>query len=387
MGEYQDTTGPSGSGTSARPRRIVDEVMEATDALDVGILQKGAMIVPAGSWIHRINGSAWGGHPDVTATDSARCLGNKKSDGTPLVLSDVANVVEDTWPLIGDGDQRRPRPPASRRKISMGQHSTGDARSEEALDELRPGAGFGWTHDFRPADFIQLALDNLTRALFLGCLLVMVVFAAFLFEWRTALISLVAIPLSLVAGVIVLYLRGATINTMILAGFVIAIGVVVDDAIIDVENIVRRLRQYRKEGSPSSTASIILEASLEVRQAIIHATLIDAVVLLPIFFMGGVSRAFFQPLAVSYGLAVLASMGVALTVTPALCLILLSNAKIERREQPLVRWLQRVYAAVLAPIVRRPRPVFIATGLIMLVSAGCCHCSESRFSPIQERTS
>jgi Cu/Ag efflux pump CusA len=215
----------------------------------------------------------------------------------------------------------------------------------------------------------------------------MVVFAAFLFEWRTALISLVAIPLSLVAGVIVLYLRGATINTMILAGFVIAIGVVVDDAIIDVENIVRRLRQYRKEGSPSSTASIILEASLEVRQAIIHATLIDAVVLLPIFFMGGVSRAFFQPLAVSYGLAVLASMGVALTVTPALCLILLSNAKIERREQPLVRWLQRVYAAVLAPIVRRPRPVFIATGLIMLVSAGCCHCSESRFSPIQERTS
>ena len=117
-----------------------------------------------------------------------------------------------------------------------------------------------------------------------------------------------------------LYLRGATINTMILAGFVIAIGVVVDDAIIDVENIVRRLRQYRKEGSTKSTASIILEASLEVRQAIIHATLIDAVVLLPVFFIGGLSGAFFQPLAIAYGLAVLASMLVALTVTPALCL-------------------------------------------------------------------
>ena len=106
-----------------------------------------------------------------------------------------------------------------------------------------------------------------------------------------------------------LYLNGATINTMILAGFVIAIGVVVDDAIIDVENIVRRLRQYRKEGSTKSTASIILEASLEVRQAIIHATLIDAVVLLPIFFIGGLSGAFFQPLAVAYGLAVLAVHG------------------------------------------------------------------------------
>ena len=127
------------------------------------------------------------------------------------------------------------------------------------------------------------------------------------------------------AGALVLYLRGVTINTMILAGFVIAIGVVVDDAIIDVENIVRRLRQYRKEGRNISTARIILEASLEVRQAIIHATLIDAVVLIPIFFIGGLSGAFFQPLAVGYGLAVLASMFVALTVTPALCLILLTE--------------------------------------------------------------
>ena len=96
-----------------------------------------------------------------------------------------------------------------------------------------------------------MALDNLTRALLLGCLLVMVVLAAFLFEWRTALISLVAIPLSLMAGALVLYLRGATINTMILAGFVIAIGVVVDDAIIDVENIVRRLRRHARRGAPN----------------------------------------------------------------------------------------------------------------------------------------
>ena len=145
---------------------------------------------------------------------------------------------------------------------------------------------------------------------------------------------------------------------MILAGFVIAIGVVVDDAIIDVENIVRRLRQSRKSGSGQSTASIVLEASLEVRQAIIHATLIDAVVLLPIFFIGGLSGAFFQPLAISYGLAVLASMMVALTVTPGLCLLLLTKAPIERHEPPLVLWLQRLYEPVLRRIIQRPLPVF-----------------------------
>jgi Cu/Ag efflux pump CusA len=188
------------------------------------------------------------------------------------------------------------------------------------------------------------------------------------------------------AGVLVLYYTGGTLNTMILAGFVIAIGVVVDDAIIDVENIVRRLRQYRKQGVQRSTARIILEASLEVRQAIIHATLIDVVVLIPIFFLGGLSGAFFQPLAVSYGLAVLASMVVALTVTPALCYILLANAAIERREPPLVHWLHRIYEPVLAQIIARPRPVFIATGLVMLVGIGVLPLlGESLFPEFKER--
>jgi Cu/Ag efflux pump CusA len=173
---------------------------------------------------------------------------------------------------------------------------------------------------------------------------------------------------------------------MILAGFVIAIGVVVDDAIIDVENIVRRLRQSRTEGSTQSTASIVLEASLEVRQAIIHATLIDAVVLIPIFFIGGLSGAFFQPLAVSYGLAVLASMFVALTVTPVMCLLLLRNAPIEHHTQPLVLWLQHRYDRILAPIIRHPRPVFIATGVVMAIGFGVFPLlGESLFPHFKER--
>ena len=181
-------------------------------------------------------------------------------------------------------------------------------------------------------------------ALLIGAVLVLVVLGAFLYEWRVALISLVAIPLSLVAAVLVLYIRGATINTMVLAGFVVALGSIVDDAIIDVENIVRRLREHRRQGGTQSIAAIILEASLEIRSAIVYATLIIVLAVVPVLFMGGLSGAFFEPLALSYSLALLASMVVALTVTPALCLMLLDRAAIER-ESPLVGWLQRGYQA------------------------------------------
>ena len=373
----------------------LDDVMEVTaDALDVGILYfSNGAVIGTGGFVETANQRL--GIQHVQSIKSAADLAKmpisdrKKSDGSPLLLGDVANVVEDTWPLFGDAVVNdgpglmlvvEKFPWANTLDVTKG--------VEAALDELRPGLP-GIDMDstiFRPADFIQVALDNLTRALLIGCLLVMAVLAAFLFEWRTAVISLVAIPLSLMAGALVLYLRGGTINTMILAGFVIAIGVVVDDAIIDVENIVRRLRQYRKEGSTKSTASIVLEASLEVRQAIIHATLIDAVVLLPIFFIGGLSGAFFQPLAVSYGLAVMASMFVALTVTPAMCLLLLRKAPIEHHEQPLVRWLQHVYTRVLEPIIQHPRPVFITTGVIILIGIAVVPLlGESLFPHFKER--
>src|SRR5690349_3974269 len=355
----------------------LDDVMETTaDALDVGILQfsEGA-VIGTGGFIDTPNQRL--GIRSVLPIKSAADLaqvpikGNKfKSDGSPVRLGDVADVVEDTWPLFGDAVVNSgPGLMLVVEKFPWANTIDVTKGVEAALDELRPGLP-GIEMDstiFRPADFIQVALDNLGRALLIGCILVMIVLAAFLFEWRTAVISLVAIPLSLMAGALVLYLRGGTINTMILAGFVIAIGVVVDDAIIDVENIVRRLRQYRKEGIAKSTSSIVLEASLEVRQAIIHATLIDAVVLIPIFFIGGVSGALFKPLAISYGLAVLASMFVALTITPVMCLPLLKNVPIEHREQPLVTRLQHAYSKVLWPIIRHPRPVFITTGAVMLI--------------------
>jgi len=131
-----------------------------------------------------------------------------------------------------------------------------------------------------------------------------------------ALISIVAIPLSLIAAGIVLYWQGATINTMVLAGFVIALGAVVDDAIIGIENIMRRLRQHCATGSTYSASRIILNATIEVRSAIVYATLIEVAALIPVFFMEGLSGAFFKPLAWVYVLAIFASMVVALDDDP-----------------------------------------------------------------------
>jgi Cu/Ag efflux pump CusA len=239
---------------------------------------------------------------------------------------------------------------------------------ENALDELRAGLpDVKIDHEiFRPATFIETSIDNLTQALLIGCILVVLVLVAFLYEWRVALISCVAIPLSLMAGAMVLYVRGTTINTMILAGFVIALGAVVDDAIVDIENIMRRLRLARKEGSSKSLFRVIVDASLEVRSAIIYSTLIEILALLPVFFMEGLSGAFFKPLAMSYALAIAASTIVALTVTPAMAYILLRNAPLHRRESPLVAWLHRRYDFVLTRIIRSPRPAYVGVAIVVL---------------------
>ena len=181
---------------------------------------------------------------------------------------------------------------------------------EQALAEMQPGLPdvVVDTQIFRAANFIDESIDNLTRALIIGALLVVLVLGAFLFEWRAALISVTAIPLSLVAAGLVLYVRGDTINVMVLAGLVIALGIVVDDAIIDVQNIVRRLRQHRLEPSSRSVAGVVLEASLEVRGPIVYATLIIVVAMVPVFFLQGLTGAFFHPLVFSYVLAVAVSL-------------------------------------------------------------------------------
>jgi CzcA family heavy metal efflux pump len=301
---------------------------------------------------------------------SPKDLAQVNVEGTKLTLGDVAAVVEDHQPLIGDDILNNSPglllviekfPGANPQEVTRG--------VEAKLAELQPGlSGIQIdTNIFRPANFIDMATGNLTWSLLIGFLLVVLVLLAFFYHWRIALISMVVIPLSLVVAGLVLYLRGSTMNVMVLAGLLIAVTIVDDDVILDVENIMRRLRQHHQEGSDRSTASIILEASLEMRSAMIFATLIILLALLPIFLLGGVSGTFFQPLVISYALALLASMVVALTVTPALCLLLLRNVPLERRESPLLRWLQRGYEGLLGRIIRSPRPAFLTVGALVVV--------------------
>jgi CzcA family heavy metal efflux pump len=194
----------------------------------------------------------------------------------------------------------------------------------------------------------------------------------FLFEWRIALISATIIPLTMMVTMLILPHFGqqvSTINVMVLAGLAIAIGAVVDDAIVDVENIVRRLRQLREAGIDIPTSRVIYEASLEVRNAIVYASLIEAVALAPVFFLEGLSGAFFQPLASAYVIAMLVSTFIALTVTPAMSLILLSKVRLDqKRESPIIPWLHRVYERALMPYLRRP--AYSVATLAVLVVAG-----------------
>ena len=294
----------------------------------------------------------------------------REKDGVALHLGDVARVVEDHQPLIGDAVINNGHGlMLIVEKLPWGNTLDVTKGVEEALHELQPGlTGISFdTTIFRPANFVEEAISNLSVALLLGCLLVVVILVAFLFQWRTALISIIAIPLSLLTAALVLYFTSSPINTMVLAGLVIAVGVVVDDAIIDVENIMRRLRQRRARGSDESAASVVLKASLEMRSPIVYATLIIVVAAVPIFFLDGLTGVFFRPLAVSYTLAVLASMLVALTVTPALALILLGNAKLEERDAPLVRVLKRGYHAALSRIMNRPRFGYAGFGVLAVV--------------------
>jgi CzcA family heavy metal efflux pump len=349
-------------------------VMDTTGAaLDSGLLQftEGSLI-GTGGFIDTPNQRLNIRHvqPIVSPGDLAKVTIEKKN-GKPLVLGDVAELVWDHQPLAGDAViNDGPGLMLIVEKLPWANTLQVTREVEKAIEELQPGLpGIAVdTAIFRPATFIELSLDNLTKALLLGALLVILVLGAFLFEWRAAVISVVSIPLSLVAAGLMLYLRDTTINVMVLAGFVIALGVVVDDAIIDVQNIVRRLREHRRAGSDRSTSAIILEASLEVRAPIVYATLIIVAAMVPIFFLTGLTGAFFSPLALSYVLAVAASLVVALTVTPALSLILLRNAPLERRESPLSRWLEQRYVRVLAPLVSRPRRGYLAAGLT--VAAG-----------------
>jgi len=293
-------------------------------------------------------------------------------NGAALRLGDVAQVLDSFAPPIGDAIVNDvPGLLLIVEKQPWGNTLEVTRNVERALASLAPALG-GIEVDasiFRPATFIEMSLANLNRAILVGCLLVVLVLVLFLNEWRSALISMLAIPVSLVTAIVILRYRGGTIDTMVLAGLVIALGEVMDDAIIDVENIFRRLRLNRERGAAESPFRVVLAASLEVRSAVLYGSMIVVLVLVPIFFLEGLAGTFFRPLALSYVLAILSSLGVALTLTPALSLLLLPRAAERgRQDAPLVRWLKRGYRRLLPAILDRPK-LAIGASLAALAAA------------------
>lgn len=292
-------------------------------------------------------------------------------NGATLRIGDVAAVVEGFPQPIGDAIiNNRPGLLLIVEK-QLGANTLQVTRDvEAALEDLKPALQ-GVAIDpaiFRPATFIEMSLRNLSRALLVGCVLVIGVLLVFLADWRTALISATAIPLSLLAAGLLLHYRGGTLDTMVLAGLVIALGEVVDDAIIDVENIVRRLRLNRQADTPRPAIRVVLDASMEVRSAVLYGSLIVVIVFVPVFMLEGLAGAFFRPLALSYVLAIVASLAVALTITPALALLLLP-AHLETRESRLVTGLKARYRRVLPAMIERPRTA-LGTLAVMLLMTG-----------------
>lgn len=298
-----------------------------------------------------------------------------RSDGVNLRLKDVAEVTVAPQPMFGDV-LIQGRPGVLVKLLSQYGANTMEVTEqvEQALEEMGPLFEAEkiqlYPRLHRPATFIETSLHHVGRSLYVGAALVAVVLTLFLFNLRTALISITAIPLSLLAAVIVLDRLGMTLNTITLGGLAIAIGEVVDDAIIDVENIFRRLRENTALALRRPIARVVLDASLEVRSAVVYATFIVVLVFVPVLTMSGLQGRMFAPLGVAYIAAILASLLVALTATPALACLLLPRAAERQPVEPLfLRAMKRAYAAVLGTLIGRPRTI-LALGVAASVGAG-----------------
>jgi CzcA family heavy metal efflux pump len=281
----------------------------------------------------------------------------KSVNGTPILLEQVAEVKIGAGLRRGDGLFR------SKRSVIMTVTKQPNADTptvvkavDAAMADLQPGLppDVKFFKTFDQNLFIQLSIDNVKDALRDGVIIVSLVLVAFLMNWRTVVISLSALPLSLLAGMIVLHWTGQGINTMTLGGLVVAIGSVVDDAIVDMENVYRRLRENQLAGRPKPDLQVVFDGSIEVRTSVLFATIIIVVIFTPIFALSGVEGRIFAPMGLAYLLSILASTLVALTLTPALCALLLANRKLPSTETWLERKAHQVYRPALGFAMRRP---------------------------------
>jgi CzcA family heavy metal efflux pump len=342
-------------------------------------LLEGNENVSAGFINHR--GSEWliAGVGRVRSLEDIENTVVTASQGVPTMVSDLGEVVVGEEPKRGEGST------SGKPAVILGIQKQPGANTlrltqelDAVLDEIAAKLPSGMVIDkriFRQSDFIEVAIHNVMNALRDGGLLVVAIVWLFLANVRATFITLTAIPLSLVVTVLVLQAFGATINTMTLGGMAIAIGALVDDAVIDVENVFRRLRenQQKPEDKRRPVLQVIFAASVEIRSSIVFATLIIALVFLPIFFLSGVEGRLLKPLGVAYIVSLGASLLVALTVSPVLCSLLLpgSRAVLAGTEPRVVAWLKARYAQILRPVLAHPWRVTLpaAAALVVAMSA------------------
>ncbi len=307
-------------------------------------------------------------------------------NGQTIRLGDIGKVVEGAVPSISAAAINEETGVYLSVQGQLGANTHGVTLAiEKALQELKPTlqAEQVVLHEdlFRPANFIEVAIKGVRTDILIGSVLVITVLFLFLFNVRTAFISATAIPLSLLTAIVVMSYYNIGLNIMVLGGLAIALGEVVDDAIIDTENIFRRLRENRMLAEPLPNYRVVFNASMEVRSSVVYATIIVALVFMPLLTLSGVAGKLFAPLGIAYISAILASLLVALTLTPALCYLLLGNAKLEAEDPPMIRVIKKWYVRMLLKIESHYKYILAVSFMFIAIGLGTLPLFKSQFIP------
>jgi CzcA family heavy metal efflux pump len=307
-------------------------------------------------------------------------------NGHSIKLGDIGHVVEGAAPSISSAaiNEEIGIYLSVQGQLGANTHAVTQA-IESAIQELKPNLENEQVtlHEglFRPANFIETAIDGVRSDILIGSILVITILFLFLFNARTAFISATAIPLSLLSAIVVLSYFKIGLNIMVLGGLAIALGEVVDDAIIDTENIFRRLKENRLQAKPLPIYQVVFNASMEVRSSVVYATVIVALVFMPLLTLSGVAGKLFAPLGFAYIAAIVASLVVALTLTPALCYLMLGKAKLDAEDSPIIRYIKGGYVKLLYAIEKHYKLVISISLLLIALGLGILPLFKSQFIP------
>ncbi len=324
------------------------------------------------------------GQADTPETLAKATLVHKS--GRSIKLGDIGRVAEGAAPSISAAaiNQEEGIYLSVQGQLGANTHAVTQA-IEAALQELKPRLEDEQVtlHEglFRPANFIETAIEGVRTDILIGSILVITILFLFLFNARTAFISATAIPLSLLSAIVVLSYFNIGLNIMVLGGLAIALGEVVDDAIIDTENIFRRLRENQLLTRPLAVSKVVFNASMEVRSSVVYATIIVALVFMPLLTLSGVAGKLFAPLGLAYIAAIMASLVVALTLTPALCYLLLGRSNLSVEDPPVIKDIKSRYIALLQKIERHYKAVIITSFVLISLGLGILPLFRSQFIP------